>query len=552
MSNTKNVYEYDQSSANLGCYLDETEAALNRLDRDNVVRRLWQMDHTVWARGPEEIVNRLGWLAVTDFTAEHMPLLETFAQEVKDEGFKHVVLLGMGGSSLGPEILRQIMGSTMGFPELIVLDSTVPEWIESVTATLDLSHTLFLVSSKSGRTIESNSLYRHFRTLLKETVHNPASGRNFVSITDPGTPLEKIARSEGFRRNFSNPINIGGRYSVLSYFGLVPAALIGIDVVLLLHRADNMRKACASSVPVHENPGAFLGAALATVSVAGHDKLTVITSPSIESFGLWAEQLIAESLGKDCKGIVPIVSEPLLAANHYGSDRFFVYLRMEGDDNTTTDEAVHQFVEGGHPVIRFDLQDRYDLGAEFFRWEFATAVAGAIISVNPFDQPNVQTSKDITDSVLDHYRVTGKLPNGVFESTVQELLDSITEGDYLSVMAYLRQSPEIDQALETLRRRVLEKHGIATTFGYGPRFLHSTGQLHKGGPPSGVFLQITMSHHEDIPIPGYPFSFGTLAEAQALGDREALASTGRRVARLHLDSDIATGILEQANEIAEQ
>ena len=544
-----NAREHVHSGASLGSHLAGVETALSGLDRDDVLRRLWHKDHTVWADDPEEITNRLGWLTVMDTMTEQIPALTAFAQEVKDAGFRHILLLGMGGSSLGPEVVRQTIGSAAGYPELIVLDSTVPEWIDSVAAVIDPSRTLFLVSSKSGGTVEPNSFYRHFRTLVDQAVGNQAAGKSFVAITDPGTSLEELARSEGFRRVFSNPGDIGGRYSVLSYFGLVPAALIGVDLAKLLHRADCMREGCASFVAADDNPGAFLGAAMATVAQAGRDKFTVVTSPSFGSFGQWAEQLIAESLGKDGKGVVPIAAEPSVAADRYGDDRLFVYLRMEGDDNTTSDEAVRRLEESGHPVVRLELRDRYDLGAEFFRWEFATAVAGAIIAVNPFDQPNVQAAKDMTDSVLEAYKATGKLPDSDSGSGVQELLDGLEKGDYLAIMPYVSQTPEVDRAFETLRRQVLERYGVATTLGYGPRFLHSTGQLHKGGPSSGVFLQITTSHVKDIPIPGAPYSFGTLADAQALGDREALAAAGRRVARHHIDSDIATGVLGLARQI---
>ena len=539
---------HDHSGVGLGQYLPDVESALSALDQDAVLHRIWDRDHTAWSDETDEIVNRLGWLTISSEIVEQIPALTDFAQEVKETGFRHVVLLGMGGSSLGPEVVRQTIGSADGFPELIVLDSTVPESINSVTKAIDLSRTLFLVSSKSGETIEPNSFYHHFRALVDKTVGSEAAGKSFVAITDPDTSLEKLAHSKGFLAVFSNPSDIGGRYSILSFFGLVPAALMGVDVASLLQRANRMRESCASAVAVHSNPAAFLGTAMATLAAAGRDKLTLVTSPSIGSFGLWAEQLIAESLGKHDKGVVPVANEPPIGANSYGDDRFFVYLRVTGDDNAVTDESIRQIGERGHPIVRLDLGDRYDLGAEFFRWEFATAVAGSIIKVNPFDQPNVQAAKDMTDSVLQGYRATGKLPDDRFGSSVKELLGSITDGDYLAIMAYVSQTPEIDRALETLRRQIAERYGVATTLGYGPRFLHSTGQLHKGGPPSGAFLQITTKHGDGSPIPGAHFSFGTLANAQALGDRKTLVAAGRRVARLHLDSDIAAGVLVLASE----
>jgi len=541
---------HDYFDVELGQYLPDVESTLSALDQDAVLRRIWDRDHTAWADEPDEIDNRLGWLTVSDEIVEQVSALTEFAQEVKDAGFRHVVLLGMGGSSLGPEVVRRTIGSADGFPELIVLDSTVPESVDSVTMAIDLSRTLFLVSSKSGGTIEPNSFYRHFRALVEQAVGSEAAGKSFVAITDPDTSLEELAHSEGFLAVFSNPSDIGGRYSVLSFFGLVPAALMGVDIASLLQRANDMRESCASSVDSLSNPGAFLGAALATLAAAGRDKLTLVTSPSIGSFGLWAEQLIAESLGKNDKGVVPVADEPSIGVNSYGDDRFFVYLRVAGDDNLATDESIRLIAEHGQPIVRLDLRDRYDLGAEFFRWEFATAVAGAIVKINPFDQPNVQAAKNMTDSVLEGYRATGKLPDGGFGISAQELLGSITDGDYLAIMAYVAQTPEIDRAFETLRLQVAERYGIATTLGYGPRFLHSTGQLHKGGPPSGAFLQITTRHGDGGSIPGAHFSFGTLADAQALGDRKALVEAGRRVARLHLESDVAAGVLDLATEIA--
>jgi len=541
---------HDYFDVELGQYLPDVESTLSALDQDAVLRRIWDRDHTAWADEPDEIDNRLGWLTVSDEIVEQVSVLTEFAQEVKDAGFRHVVLLGMGGSSLGPEVVRRTIGSADGFPELIVLDSTVPESVDSVTMAIDLSRTLFLVSSKSGGTIEPNSFYRHFRALVEQAVGSEAAGKSFVAITDPDTSLEELAHSEGFLAVFSNPSDIGGRYSVLSFFGLVPAALMGVDIASLLQRANDMRESCASSVDSLSNPGAFLGAALATLAAAGRDKLTLVTSPSIGSFGLWAEQLIAESLGKNDKGVVPVADEPSIGVNSYGDDRFFVYLRVAGDDNLATDESIRLIAERGQPIVRLDLRDRYDLGAEFFRWEFATAVAGAIVKINPFDQPNVEAAKNMTDSVLEGYRATGKLPDGGFGISAQELLGSITDGDYLAIMAYVAQTPEIDRAFETLRLQVAERYGIATTLGYGPRFLHSTGQLHKGGPPSGAFLQITTRHGDGGSIPGAHFSFGTLADAQALGDRKALVEAGRRVARLHLESDVAAGVLDLATEIA--
>ena len=534
--------EHDNPGVSLGEYLPDVEASLEDLHRRDVVGRIWRKDHTVWKPDPDEITDRLGWLTVTDIMCEQIGALEAFAQGVREAGFRHVVLLGMGGSSLGPEVLRQAFGSARGYPNLIVLDSTVPSWIQAVTNTIDPAHALFLVSSKSGSTIEPNTIYKHFRSIVERAVGKDRAGQRFVAITDPATSLARLAREQGFRRIFLNPPYIGGRYSVLSYFGLVPAALMGIDLTSLLDRADRMKEGCASCVPIHDNPGAWLGAVMGMLAQRGRDRLTLITSPSIESFGLWAEQLIAESTGKEHKGIVPIAGEPLVEPQHYGDDRQFVYLRLEGDDNADTDPAVEAIQASGQPVVRLDLRDRHDLGAEFYRWEFATAVAGAILGIHPFNQPNVQQAKDLTDKVLRDYQASGGLPPHEATASFSQLVSGARPGDYLAIMAYLRQTPEMDQALSDLRRLVIERYGIATTLGYGPRFLHSTGQLHKGGPASGIFLQITCSHRADITIPGEPYTFGVLTDAQALGDLRALQAAGRRVVRVHLDTDEPSAI----------
>ena len=525
------------------------DATLSELQHRDLVERIWQRDHTVWKPDPTEISDRLGWLNVTDSMCEQFPALQAFAQDVRDDGFRHVVLLGMGGSSLGPEVIRQTFGSAPGFPELLVLDSTVPSAVQAVTEGIDPAKTLFLVSSKSGTTTEPLAFYSYFRGLVEEAVGKDKAGRHFVAITDPGTSLEKMAREHGFRRVFPNPPDIGGRYSVLSYFGLVPAALVGVDIPGLLDSADRMRKQCASSVPNHDNPGAWLGATMGTMARQGRDKLTLVTSPSISSFGLWVEQLIAESTGKEGRGIVPVAGEPLVDPASYGDDRLFVYLRLEGDDNADTDAAIAALQSSGQPVVRLELRDIYDLGAEFFRWEFATAVAGAILGIHPFDQPNVQQAKDGTVRGLQEHRASGRLPQAEADSSLAGLLSAAGTGDYVAIMAYVRQTPETDRTLEDLRRRIIGRHHIATTLGYGPRFLHSTGQVHKGGPDSGLFLQLTVDHQNDTPVPGESYTFGVLAEAQALGDLKVLQALGRRVARIRLPSEDAPEIARLAADV---
>jgi len=527
----------------------DVEAALADLQKREVVARIWQRDHTVWKSDPGEISNRLGWLTVTDLMREQVPALRSFAEEVRGAGFRNVVLLGMGGASLGSEVLRQTFGSADGYPELIVLDSTVPARVQAVTESIDPSSTLFLVSSKSGGTIETLSFYKYFRNLVEQAVGREPAGQNFIAITDSGSSLAKLAEETGFRRIFLNPSDVGGRYSVLSYFGMVPAALTGIDIMTLLERANHMREECATSVPARENPGAWLGAAMGSFARLGRDKLTLVTSPSIGSFGLWLEQLIAESLGKDGKGIIPVAGEPLMDAAIYGDDRLFVYLRLEGDDNATIDAAMERIKSSGQPVVHLGLQDRYDLGAEFFRWEFAIAVAGAILAIHPFDQPNVQAAKDATGRVLQEYCASSRLPPVEVAHSFKDLLGDARQGSYLAIMAYMLQTPEIDRVLEDIRRRVVEKYRIATTSGYGPRLLHSTGQLHKGGPNSGLFIQVTADHRKDLPVPGEPYTFGVLADAQALGDFQALQSLGRCVVRVHLDSGDGMALRKLASEL---
>ena len=541
--------QHAHPTTELGGYLSEVEATLEDLEKRDVVGRIWRRDHTVWKSEPEEITNRLGWLTVTDAMCEHVEELDAFSKEVRDAGFRHVVLLGMGGSSLGPEVLRQTFGSIDGHPELFVLDSTVPGWVQSVTDAIDPAHTLFLVPSKSGSTVEPNTFYRYFRSLVDSAVGQERAGQNFVAITDPGSSLETLGHEHGFRRVFKNPPDIGGRYSVQSYFGLVPAALMGVDITLLLDRVDSMREGCASFVPVHDNPGAWLGTIIGTLSLKGRDKLTLITSPSIGSFGLWVEQLIAESTGKEGRGIVPVAGEPVLAPESYGEDRLFIYLRVDGDDNAQNDAATENLASSGHPVVRLDLRDRYDLGGEFFRWEFATAVAGAILGIQPFDQPNVQQAKDLTTQALKEFQTSGKAPTAEATDTFAELLSKAKAGDYLAIMAYMQHSPETDEALDSLRRTVMERYHIATTVGYGPRFLHSTGQLHKGGPDSGLFLQLTAAHQDDIGIPEESYTFGILADAQAEGDLMALQTIGRRAAKVRLESDTADAIKKLVAEI---
>ena len=533
--------QHTESGAGLGRHRALVDNALEDLDRRDVVERIWRNDHTVWKPDPREITNRLGWLTICDTMAGRVPELEAFAREVRDSGFQNVMLLGMGGSSLGPEVIRQTMGSSPGYPAVNTLDSTVPAWVQRTTGAVDPARTLFIVSSKSGGTTETLSFYAHFRKQVEARMELDRAGGNFVAITDAGTPLERLGREHGFRRVFLNAEDIGGRYSVLSYFGLVSASLAGLDIKELLGRARAMQEQC-SQTSAGENPGAWLGAVIGALALSGRDKLTILTSSSIGSFGLWVEQLIAESTGKERRGIIPIASEPILDPGSYGDDRLFVYLRLAGDQVEDTDAAVERLRDTGQPVVRLDMDEPCDLGAEFYRWEYATAVAGSLVGIHPFDQPNVQGAKDMTDRVLEGYQASGRLSESADGTPIEDLLSDVHPGDYLAITPYLVQTPELDQALNNLRRRIMQKHRIATTLGYGPRYLHSTGQLHKGGPNKGIFLQITAGHSEELPIPGAPYSFGVLADAQALGDLEALQSSGRRAARCRLEQADQTAI----------
>ena len=524
------------------------EQELKRLRKLDAIGRIWRGDHTLWKHSPDEIIDRLGWLSLPADMLSSVPDLASFADEVVRDGYTHVVLLGMGGSSLGPEMLRQAFGSAHGRPELTVLDSTAPSWVRNVADSIDPAQALFLVSSKSGTTIEPNVLYSYFRDLVEQAVGRERAGKSFAAVTDPGTALEELASREGFRRVFHGNPEVGGRYSILSAFGLVPSTLVGIDVGRMLDRAAGMRDACRAEDP-GDNPGAALGAAMGRLALEGRDKLTIFASSSIAGFGLWVEQLVAESLGKEGRGVVPVAREFPLDPDAYGDDRLFVHLRLEGDENSSVDAALRVLSRSGHPVIRLDLLDLYDLAAEVFRWEFAIAVAGAVLGVNPFDQPDVQAAKDMTNSVLAEFEGSGALPDAPETMPAPDLLSLVRPGDYVAVMAYARQTPELDAAVDELRRALMTRFRVATTMGYGPRFLHSTGQLHKGGPPSGVFVQVVEGNGADVGIPGQSYSFGVLASAQALGDLRALEAAGRRVSRLDSREGCAAAVTALAGSL---
>jgi glucose-6-phosphate isomerase/transaldolase/glucose-6-phosphate isomerase len=518
-------------------------AANARLSASHAVERLWARDHRLWKEDPTDITNRLGWLTIIEYMKDRTEELRTFATSAKKRGIRDVVLLGMGGSSLGPEVLRASFGSLHGFPRLWVLDSTVPGWVRQVTRAIDPARSLFILASKSGGTIEVMSLFAHFWEMVHQTPGHQG-GEQFLAITDPGTGLEKLAAEHQFWRIFTNPPDIGGRYSVLSYFGLVPAALLGIDVTRLLTRATVMAQACRIQPPLGQNPGADLGATMASLAQAGRNKITLIASPQITTFGLWAEQLLAESTGKEGTGLIPVANEPIVSPTAYGTDRLFVYLRLKGDRNRQLDRQIAGLARQGHPVLTLTLQDRYDLAGEFFRWEVATAVAGHLLGIHPFDQPNVQESKDNTARVLATIQSTGRLPKQTRATAARaaaQLKRQGRPGAYVAILAYTTPSSKMEQAIRSLRRALVSHHHVTTTAGYGPRYLHSTGQLHKGGPRSGLFLQLVDQMSPDLRIPGKPFTFRTLAQAQAAGDIQALQAHDQQTIVLPLGKNpIAT------------
>ena len=524
---TQRFLSIETLTQGLGSYMEQVRQGLTTLEQARTVRRMWDGDHTVWKPDPTEISNRLGWLTVPKEMTRKLTELNDFATDAAGS-FDHVVLLGMGGSSLGPEALSRSLGHPAGYPKLIVLDSTVPASIRRTEESIDPARTLFIVSSKSGGTIETLSLYAYFRELVAKRLGDAKAGASFVAITDTGTSLERLANERGFRKVFLNSPDIGGRYSVLSNFGMAPAALAGMNVEELLESAVTTAEACGPDIPLEENPAAWLGAVMGALAVAGRDKLTLVSSGGVESVGLWIEQLVAESTGKEGKGIIPVAGEPLLGPEAYGSDRLFVHLRLVGDDNHDTDMALKALESAGHPVLRLEIDNVHDLGGLFYLWEMAVAIASSILNVNPFEQSDVQSAKDMTDRIIEQWQSTGSLPDTDSEFR-REVVEGLGKGDYLALLAYVDQTSETAQAVSKLRKAVMLRFKTATTFGYGPRYLHSTGQLHKGGPNSSVFILTPPDTEPDLPIPGSPYTFGTLASAQAFGDMSALAAANRRM-----------------------
>lgn len=530
----------------LGPVREAIEVRLARWERAEVGRRLWRKDYTLWSeRLVPEIQDRMGWLTQPEIAHEELGELCAFAEAVRGEGMRHVVLLGMGGSSLAPEVFQRTFGPARGYPELVVLDSTHPDAVRGVEQRLDVTRTLFVVSSKSGTTTETLRLFDYFWSRVAAEVPRP--GAHFVAVTDPGTPLEALARERRFRRLWLAPADVGGRYSALTPFGLVPAALIGVDVHRLVDRAFIMAEASASCVPVRENPGVMLGAAVGELARAGRDKLTFLLPPSTAPFGAWVEQLIAESTGKEGRGILPVVGEPPGALEAYGPDRAFVHLAIAGEPDAGTGSLLEALARLGHPTLALRLSDAYDLGAEFFRWELAVAAAGVVLGIHPFNQPDVQRAKDATRAVLEAFASSGRLaePRPVAPDdsrALEAFLSGAGPGRYVAIQAYLAPGQETSRALAGIQASLRDRLRAAVTVGYGPRFLHSTGQFHKGGPATGYFLQLTDDPAQDLAVPGQAFSFGTLIRAQAVGDYRALEDAGRPVLRVHLGEDALGGL----------
>jgi transaldolase/glucose-6-phosphate isomerase len=557
----------DRMEANLGKYEPAVDEAIKRAAAGNWIDKIWGKNASLWKSEEmhEKIIkNSLGWVTVPEQMVEAADELAAFSARIRNEGFKHVMLLGMGGSSLCPEVFRRTFGRQPGFPELHVLDSTDPATVAAMEAEVDLAHTLFVVASKSGTTIEPVMFYKYFINQVRH-VKGERAGENFVAITDPDTLMVAMATGDKFRRIFTNPADIGGRYSALSYFGMVPAALQGFDFKTLIGRAERAMHACAPPVPAADNPAVRLGAIVGTLANEGRNKLTLTTDPEISSLGLWIEQLIAESTGKDEKGVLPVAGEPLGAPGVYGDDRVFVHIAL-GIIDPEVENRLRAIEAAGHPVIRRVMNDALDLGEEFYVWEMATAVAGAVMGINPFDQPNVQESKENTRRLLDDFKHEGALVEQTLavegrglriycdDETKEQLDTSSVEkfiaahlkragaGDYIALLDYVQETDEHESLIQAIRTHLRDALHVATTTGYGPRFLHSTGQLHKGGDASGVFVQITADVADDVSIPGEMFSFGVLVQAQALGDFQSLASRDRRAIRVHLGADVAAGL----------
>ncbi len=553
------------------------EAALDNWDAEDRVRRLWARDASLWTNGEES--KWLGWLSIVDEQQRSIRRFPNFALEIKDTGFSKVLLLGMGGSSLCPEVMSKSFGKIEGFPELHVLDSTDPAQIRTLENKIDLANTLFIVSSKSGTTLEPNIFKQYFFERVKQVVGHDEVGNRFIAITDPGSKLREEAEADRFRKIFLGVPGIGGRYSALSDFGLAPAAAMGVDVAKFLDRTHAMVNACGADVSARNNPGVILGALLGVADKQGRDKITFIASPGIHDLGAWLEQLLAESTGKNGKGLIPVDREPPASPEAYGDDRIFIYLRLDDDAGSAQDAAIEAIEDAGQPVVRISVEDVYNLGQEFFRWEIATAVAGSIIGINPFDQPDVEASKIATRKLTGEYEQSGSLPaeTPIFEGDGIKLfadernakalneaasetslpeylkahLDRLAARDYFALLAYIEMNDDHETLLQSMRGAVRDRRRVATCLGFGPRFLHSTGQAYKGGPNTGVFLQITCDDAVDMPVPGQKYAFGIVKAAQARGDFEVLAERERRALRVHLGANVSDNLAKLEASIKE-
>ena len=539
------------------------------------MQRLWRRDASLWT-GDDE-AKWLGWLDITEEQIAQQLELRNLAREIWSAGYKDVLLLGMGGSSLCPEVLRMTFGKIAGYPDLHVLDSTDPAQVQAFENKIDIARALFIVSSKSGSTLEPNIFKQYFFERTRQVVGADKAGSHFIAITDPGSKMQQVAEGDRFRHIYFGRPSIGGRYSALSNFGMVPAAVMGVDTKKLLDRTQEMVRACGPSAPVEENPGAVLGIILGTAARSGRDKVTIITSPDISDLGAWLEQLLAESTGKIGKGIIPVDREALAAPEVYGNDRVFAYVHTEHATEVGVEAKIAALEKAGHAVLRISMADVYDLGAEFFRWEIAAAVAGSIIGINAFNQPDVEASKIATRSLTSEYEKTGSLPpekpvvedcgiklftdekNAVdlgkaaggdksLAGYLKAHLGRIGAGDYFAALGYIQMNAAHEQALQGMRHAVRDKKHVATCLGFGPRFLHSTGQAYKGGPNSGVFLQVTCDDAVELPVPQQKYTFGVVKAAQARGDFQVLAERGRRALRVHL-SEVESGLSTLASAV---
>src|SRR6202795_1520169 len=553
------------------------KATLDDWKTNGKVKRLWARDASLWTNSDES--NWLGWLSITDDQISHQDQFAQIAKEIRAAGFTQAALLGMGGSSLCVEVFKLTYGKIPGYPEMFILDSTDPAQIRALESQLDLAKTIFIVSSKSGSTLEPNIFKQYFYERVKQTVGAAEAGKHFAPPPDPAQKMQQVAESSGFRHIFFGLASIGGRYSALSNFGMIPAAVQGVDAPKFLDRVEEMVQSCASRVPADQNPGVILGAIMGTLAKGGRDKVTIFASPGIADIGAWLEQLLAESTGKDGKGLIPVDRESIGAPGVYGNDRLFAYLRLETAPDAKQDAAVAALEQAGQPVVRIAVPDIYELGQEMLRWEIATAVAGSVIGFNAFNQPDVEASKIATRKLTTEYEKNGSLPaetpiltdkgvklytdeknaaalkqaaggNATLGGYIKAHLGRIKAGDYFAVLGYIHMNDANEAKLQTIRHAVRDKKKVATCLGFGPRVLHSTGQAYKGGPNSGVFLQITCDDAADLPVPGQKYTFGVVKAAQARGDLEVLLERGRRALRVHLGRDVSKDLATFADAIA--